>query len=151
MAAVAAWQDGEVTPGERIRSAREGLNLKGYELAAKVGVHSGTLSKWEKGKRIPDAASRAKLAAALGVRQEWLIHGEEPRTPSVQGLPPIGLAALEALFVGYGWPSDLSMASIDEIIWTLREEAKTPAGEVRPESGWEARVRIAIREHRPKR
>lgn len=59
------------TPGQRLKSWREGEPLTQSELAALVGVHQGTISRVESGLQEPDLAlaiDLAKLAKDRGSR-----------------------------------------------------------------------------------
>lgn len=46
---------------ERIRNVRTLLTLSQEGMGALLGVHGGTVSKWETGKQVPLRAFRAKL------------------------------------------------------------------------------------------
>ena len=75
------------TIGDRIRTAREMLELDQATLSAKVDVASRTLQRWEKGLQVPDSNYLLRLAKHLCIRPEWLLMGEgamvaSPQTPS---------------------------------------------------------------------
>ena len=61
--------------GERVRVARERLNLKQDELAAALGTDAGTVSRWERGKGYPQTVQLARLATALGESLDHLVLG----------------------------------------------------------------------------
>jgi transcriptional regulator with XRE-family HTH domain len=58
--------------GERIKAAREALNMSQADLARKVGVDASRLCRWERGEE-PRFASVKKLAKALGIRPGELL------------------------------------------------------------------------------
>lgn len=64
--------------GERVQFARSQQNLTMSELAERIGITQGHLSNIENGKRTPGAGILSNLARELGVREDWLIRGEEP-------------------------------------------------------------------------
>lgn len=66
------------TPGERIRHARE---LKGWSrnrLDAEAGLSQGVTSRLERNERAGMGDTIAKMAAALGVRSDWILSGTTP-------------------------------------------------------------------------
>ena len=64
--------------GERIYKIRKELGLTLEELGERVGVSGAALSNIENGKRMPSRPLASTLAQTLGVREEWLLAGEEP-------------------------------------------------------------------------
>jgi repressor LexA len=64
------------TIGERLREARENKSLDQATLAAKIGIVTRTLQRWEKGEQVPDGLHITKLAKATGVQASWLLTGE---------------------------------------------------------------------------
>lgn len=73
------------TMGERIRATRKEKRWTLAELAKASGISPGSISDLEQGRqfgttRLPD------LAAALGVRVEWLHKGEGPKTGDAAGV-----------------------------------------------------------------
>lgn len=65
-----------VETGMRIRKSRKNLGLKQFILANKIGITSGTLSKYENGIGRMTFEMACKIASALEVEVEWLLHGE---------------------------------------------------------------------------
>jgi len=61
---------------ERLNELRieKGLNLK--QLGEKVGISDVALGRWEKGTRIPNIESAAKLAKFFNVSTDYLIGVE---------------------------------------------------------------------------
>jgi repressor LexA len=62
--------------GDRIREARGNKELDQATLAAKIGVVTRTLQRWEKGDQIPDGIAITKIAKATNVTASWLLTGE---------------------------------------------------------------------------
>lgn len=60
--------------GQRIARARAAAGLSLRELAAKVGVSAPMIQKYEQGTSVPGSARLQQLAAALGVRVEFLLR-----------------------------------------------------------------------------
>ncbi len=69
------------TIGDRIRSARDNKELDQATLAAKAGIVTRTLQRWEKGEQIPDGISITKIAKATGTHPHWLLTGEGEMYP----------------------------------------------------------------------
>lgn len=63
---------------DRIRSLRELLGLSQSSFGAKVGVKQNTVSSWEAGKITPNDSAILNICQTFGVREEWLLTGEEP-------------------------------------------------------------------------
>lgn len=60
-------------PGQVIRKARIAAGLSQAELAKRVGTNQSAVSFIERGRRIPDVATVARIADAVGApRQEFL-------------------------------------------------------------------------------
>jgi transcriptional regulator with XRE-family HTH domain len=65
------------TMGRRIASRRALLGIESKELAATVGISRNWMSAIEKDKPAKiDTALLVKLAAALGVSETWILHGD---------------------------------------------------------------------------
>lgn len=119
------------TLAERLRNAREALNLTQPELAERAGVSPGTIGNLEAEIR-KEPRSLLAIAAALGVHPEWLKDGTEPRD---SGLPvavasvaePPGLQfALEVLGIALAreMPNDVRQDAADLLAkLALREGA----------------------------
>lgn len=58
-------QIGDKTVGESIRDLRTARGLSIRELANLTGLSSGSISRWESGKRIPSVENYHKLMSAL--------------------------------------------------------------------------------------
>src|SRR3954464_8504389 len=61
--------------GYRIRVARERRGLSRDELAARVGVHAGSIARWETGGSVPHAFTLERIAEACGSTAEWIRTG----------------------------------------------------------------------------
>ena len=62
--------------GNTIKQLRESRKLTQAELAARIGVSSKTVSKWETAKGLPDISLLQPLAGALGISVIELMNGE---------------------------------------------------------------------------
>jgi Zn-dependent peptidase ImmA (M78 family)/transcriptional regulator with XRE-family HTH domain len=60
--------------GQAIEMARRAAGLTQDELAEKAGLRQGSVSRYEKGLREPDAHALAQMAAAVGVTVDLLMH-----------------------------------------------------------------------------
>lgn len=68
------------TTGDRIRRAREAMDLTVAQLARRLGVKTATLSMWENDRSEPRANRLLTLAGILNVSPSWLLvgHGTAP-------------------------------------------------------------------------
>ena len=62
--------------GAAVRQLRESRNMTQAELAARIGVSSKTISKWETAKGLPDISLLQPLAQALNISLIELMNGE---------------------------------------------------------------------------
>jgi transcriptional regulator with XRE-family HTH domain len=81
--------------GHRIRIVRERSGLDREALASRVGVHSGSIARWETGGSVPHAYTMERIAEACGASAEWLRSGREdapepPSTPAATGTAEAG-------------------------------------------------------------
>lgn len=70
----------QVKIGKFIRTARVKKELTQRELASKIGVKPGTVSKWECGRGMPDLEAILPLCEALDITFRELIQGEYEKT-----------------------------------------------------------------------
>lgn len=122
--------------------AREEKGLRGYQLAEMVGSDSGALSRWETGARRPRGETVRRLANVLGVRMEWLLTGEEPRSPVAHGAIVtrlVGVAALDHVLADFAYPPTLPTETVDEIEALAYEEA-AGVGASRTPAAWRHRL-----------
>jgi transcriptional regulator with XRE-family HTH domain len=62
-------------------------------LAETTGIREQSITKYIKG-RLPDTEEAAKIAAALGVSLDWLLHGKSPEEiAGIRQVPIINAAA----------------------------------------------------------
>lgn len=62
--------------GSRIKELRRKLDIKQVDLAKRIGVHTQTLSKYERGEVEPGADALRKIAESCPVSSAWLLTGE---------------------------------------------------------------------------
>lgn len=82
--------------GQRLKTAREMVDLTQSELAQSANVDQSTLAHWERGKTRPSPEKVALMAPVLGVSEEWLLYGrgrgpastdaDAPRAATNEGL-----------------------------------------------------------------
>lgn len=70
------------TIGERLREARENRAMDQATLAAKTGIVTRTLQRWEKGEQVPDGLYITKIAKVTSVQASWLLTGEGEMYPT---------------------------------------------------------------------
>lgn len=61
--------------GHRIRSLRERRGMTREALAERLGVHPGSIARWETGGSVPHAYTLERMAEALGGDVGWLRTG----------------------------------------------------------------------------
>ena len=76
---------GEIMIGENIKRARLKQGISQEELAVRLHVVRQTVSKWEKGRSVPDAEMLIQIADFLDVPVNQLF-GVEPKNESIQSL-----------------------------------------------------------------
>jgi transcriptional regulator with XRE-family HTH domain len=82
--------------GARIRAARDAIRMKQEIAARKVGVATGTFSRWEQGHFAPNLQKLCNLAQVLGVSLDSLCGFERPPVPCGAILNMAALRDLEA-------------------------------------------------------
>lgn len=82
--------------GRRLAAARERAKLGVNELNDRLGVSSGTVSKWISNARNPSLEHIEQLARILGVSAGWLAFGEGSMEGPTSAKPPPEVARLEA-------------------------------------------------------
>lgn len=65
-----------MTVGQRIQKARKEKKLTQKELAAKLGLATGTIQQYELDKRQPRLEQFRAIASALNVDVNWLMNGQ---------------------------------------------------------------------------
>lgn len=89
--------DDKRTIGARIRALRESAGLSQEALGAQIGATLGTVSRWERGERLPERRLR-QLCQFFGVTQEHLLSGE--RLPPNKGVSDMRSARILKLLSG---------------------------------------------------
>lgn len=69
--------------GDRIRYARECLDISRNELAKKLQMSYFTLSKYETSEREPDYQTLIRIAQALHVTTDFLLGNDKPQTAAI--------------------------------------------------------------------
>ncbi len=97
--------------------------LSQVALAELAGMKSSQLSRYEAGHMVPRERVLFDLAAALGVRPEWLLNGTGPRTTSrdVQAVPRPLRVATSALPAG---GTEISLVLYDDLRTVFMERAQ---------------------------
>ena len=67
----------QIKIGEFISSQRRKNNLTQAALAEKLGITDRAVSKWERGKGLPDASLMLDLCEILGITVNELLNGEK--------------------------------------------------------------------------
>jgi transcriptional regulator with XRE-family HTH domain len=62
--------------GRRLRQAREAMGLDRPALAERLGVHSGSIARWETGGSVPLPYHLERIAGWAGVDAAWLREGD---------------------------------------------------------------------------
>jgi transcriptional regulator with XRE-family HTH domain len=62
--------------GQRIRSWRKDQGIKGYELAQKLNISSGSLSEIERGKNLPSASTLASIHMNTDLNVGYVLTGQ---------------------------------------------------------------------------
>jgi transcriptional regulator with XRE-family HTH domain len=66
--------------GRRLREVREKLGWTRPELAERLGVHSGSIARWETGGAIPHPYQMERIAEFGGTTADWLRTGGDDAT-----------------------------------------------------------------------
>lgn len=79
--------------GRRLREAREAMGMDRPALAARLGVHSGSIARWETGGSVPLPYHLERVAEWSGVDLAWLQGGGAEPRPAESAAAPAGEAA----------------------------------------------------------
>lgn len=71
--------------GHRIRAVRERQGWKREELARRLGVHAGSIARWESGGAVPHGYTVQRIAELGGTTAEWLRTGHGRAAPQREG------------------------------------------------------------------
>jgi transcriptional regulator with XRE-family HTH domain len=111
-----------VAVGYRLRALRERRGWDRLQLAEMLGVHSGSIARWETGGAVPHAYTLERIAELCGASSEWIRTGRGdspvPSEPERAGEPEEEQAGAEDVF-----------ASLDAV--TRFVEGMGPAGQER--------------------
>ncbi|HYH80936.1 MAG TPA: helix-turn-helix transcriptional regulator [Longimicrobium sp.] len=105
--------------GHRIRMLRERRGLSREELGARVGVHTGSIARWETGGSVPHAYTLERIAEACGGTAEYIRTGRGDEEETADAAAPPG---------GEGAGGDL-FASLDSVVRFV--EGIAPVGQER--------------------
>jgi transcriptional regulator with XRE-family HTH domain len=67
--------------GHRIRAVRERNGWRREELARRLGVHAGSIARWETGGAVPHGYNVQRIAEMGGTTAEWLRTGHARAAP----------------------------------------------------------------------
>ena len=73
--------------GFRLRKVRERLGWDRTELADKLGVHPGSIARWETGGSVPHRYHVERIAEWGDVDPEWLLSGREQAGADAEAAP----------------------------------------------------------------
>ncbi|MGN1094423.1 MAG: helix-turn-helix domain-containing protein, partial [Candidatus Neoclostridium sp.] len=99
--------------GEILKEKRRECNISQGELAEKIGVHPQTVSKWERGKMLPDVGQFGDIANALGIPLEDVLNvplGEKYYTGK------FSVEALSASIIQLRGEKNLSRSDVAETV-----------------------------------
>ena len=97
--------------GERLREARRARGWYQSEAGRRAGVNENSISRYERGDRLPGLGCLVRLAEVYGVSMDWLLSGEGDLAEDVRNveLVPV-LAAVSGIgsdgfgdMLGGGW------------------------------------------------
>src|SRR5437764_11353016 len=71
----------------RIRAVRERQGWDRQELARRLGVHAGSIARWETGGAVPHPNAVRRIAELGGTTAEWLRTGRGGDVPRSGGHP----------------------------------------------------------------
>lgn len=67
------------TIGDRLKHLRKENNLTQKDMAEKLGIHSNTISMYEKGNRNIPSTMIKKISDAFNISTDYLLRGEETK------------------------------------------------------------------------
>lgn len=83
------------TVGYRLRQVRERLGWERTELADRLGVHPGSIARWETGGSVPHRYHLERIAEWGDVDPEWIVTGRSPDGDGETGEVPAESGAEE--------------------------------------------------------
>lgn len=78
--------------GRRLREAREQMGLDRPALAERLGVHTGSIARWETGGSVPIPYHMERIAEWAGVELWWLRNGAPHEAGEPGGVDAAGAA-----------------------------------------------------------
>ncbi|MFL5384706.1 MAG: helix-turn-helix domain-containing protein [Longimicrobiaceae bacterium] len=76
--------DERLKVGHRLRAVRERLGWDRSELARRLGVHAGSIARWETGGAVPHPYTVRRIAELAGTTAEWLRTGRDDSAPEAR-------------------------------------------------------------------
>jgi len=124
--------------GHRIRQVRERHGWPRDELARRLGVHQGSIARWETGGAVPHGSTVRRFAGLAGTTEAWLLTGTgdpaSPPPPPAEGYaadPFASRAAVARFLATLAPPGREAMRKLDALEGLRR--MLTAAGEL---PGW---------------
>ncbi|HEU4556713.1 MAG TPA: helix-turn-helix transcriptional regulator [Longimicrobium sp.] len=119
-------RDERVAVGHRIRDLRERQGWDRDELARRLGVHAGSIARWESGGAVPHGYTVRRIAELAGTTPEWLRTGQDGKaTPSageaekLRAVPPgdpfVSDTAVAGFLAGIAPPGQESLRKLDAL------------------------------------
>ncbi|HEX2201862.1 MAG TPA: helix-turn-helix transcriptional regulator [Longimicrobium sp.] len=105
--------------GHRIRALRERRGWDREALAERLGVHAGSIARWETGGSIPHSYTLERIAALAGGSAEWIRtgHGEpggaSPETEAEDLF--VSLDAMARFVAGMAPPGEERLRKLDAL------------------------------------
>lgn len=114
--------------GHRIRDLRERQGWDRDELARRLGVHAGSIARWETGGAVPHGYTVRRIAELAGTTAEWLRTGDENKPARAggtgaaekhQAVPPgdpfVSDTAVAGFLAGIAPPGQESLRKLDAL------------------------------------
>ena len=111
--------------GHRIRDLRERQGWDRDELARRLGVHAGSIARWETGGAVPHGYTVHRIAELAGTTPEWLRTGHDGKaapadqTETKRALPPgdpfVSDLAVAGFLAGIAPPGQESLRKLDAL------------------------------------
>jgi transcriptional regulator with XRE-family HTH domain len=118
-------RDERIAVGHRIRDLRERQGWDREELARRLGVHVGSIARWETGGAVPHGYTVRRIAELAGTTAEWLRTGGEghaapakgAETPRAEeaGEPFASDSAVAAFLSGIAPPGQETLRKLDAL------------------------------------
>lgn len=84
--------------GENIKTVRKEQNLSQQQVAERSGMSNTMISEYERGNKIPNLVTTAKIASALNVSIDRLYYGDENNT-FISSAPDEGRKIVNAVYL----------------------------------------------------